>query len=71
MKDLNEMGVRELNEVELKELEGGKSYWDHCVAAFGTLTNDFIGLLAVGVFPGPCLLAVAIGGGINYYNEHY
>ena len=69
MKSLNEYGVQELNFSELTKFDGGRSYWDHCKSAYTTLTDDFVGTLAMGLCPGPCLAAIAIGGAINYFNE--
>ncbi len=46
-----------------------KSWWRCCQEAFATLTDDFIGKFAVGFMPEPCLLAVAIGGTIKYFEQ--
>lgn len=46
-----------------------RSWWDHCSDAFGELTDDFVGKMAVAVFPGPCLIAVGIAGTYNYIKQ--
>jgi hypothetical protein len=46
-----------------------KSWWNCLKTAYADLTDDFVGTMAVAIFPGPCCAAIVIGGTINYYNQ--
>ena len=65
MKNFQNFGVQELDVKELISIDGGKSWWQHAKDGLATLTDDFIGTMAVAVFPGPCLLAIAISSTIE------
>jgi hypothetical protein len=46
-----------------------RSWWGSLTKAYADLTDDFVGIMAVAIFPGPCVAAIVIGGTINYYNQ--
>ena len=71
MKTLNleNLGVQELDAKEMGAVDGGKDWWGHIQAAYNRLTDDAVGTLAVAIMPGPSLLAIGIGGTINYLRE--
>ena len=37
----------------------------HAKDGYATLTDDFIGTMAIGLMPGPCLLAIGISATID------
>ncbi|MFJ1429215.1 hypothetical protein ACILE2_00215 [Capnocytophaga canimorsus] len=43
-----------------------RSWWGCLKKAYADLTDDFVGLMAVAVNPGPCCAAIVVGGTINY-----
>lgn len=65
MKNLENYGVLEMDAKEIRDIDGGSSWWQHAVDGYATLTDDFIGIMAVGLMPGPCLLAIAISATID------
>jgi len=65
MKDLQNFGVQELDDLELISIDGGKSWWQHAKDGYATLTDDFVGKMAIGLMPGPCLLAIGISATID------
>jgi hypothetical protein len=46
-----------------------KSWWGCLKTAYADLTDDFVGTVALGLFPGPGCAAIVIGGTINYYRQ--
>ena len=65
MRNLEIYGVQELNTREVVNIAGGKSWWQHAKDGYATLTDDFIGTMAIGLMPGPCLLAIGISATID------
>jgi hypothetical protein len=65
MENLQNFGVEELDAKELISIDGGKSWWQHATNGYATLTDDFVGIMSVAIFPGPCLLAIAISATID------
>lgn len=43
-----------------------RSWWGCLKKAYADLTDDFVGTMAVAIFPGPCCAAIVIGGTANY-----
>ena len=68
--ELEKFGLVEMNQNEMQETAGGKSLWSCYISAFSDLTDSGAGCVAVAVMPGPCLLAIGIGGTINYFRHN-
>ena len=46
-----------------------KSWWNCLKTAYADLTDDFVGTMALAVFPEFCVPAIIVGGTINYYMQ--
>lgn len=46
-----------------------KSWWKCLKTAYADLTDDFVGTMALAVFPEFCIPAIIVGGTINYYMQ--
>lgn len=68
--ELEKFGVVGLSGNELLSIDGGKSWWGNIQEAYATLTDDAVGTLAVALMPGPSLLAIGVGGTVNYLRGH-
>ena len=67
--ELQNYGVATLSAREMRDTNGGDSYWNHVKKAFKDLTDDTAGVLAVAIFPVAMGAVILAGAAINHALE--